>query len=98
MVKIDETKFLADYKLAKEEKLDIEINKTNAISVENQKINELNFSDHIKEVLFKEVIAEKEAEFNLENAENKIANFEKYLVEVEQEENQDQEEQENKEE
>ena len=76
--------FLADYKLALEERDNLIANKDAAVEAEKQKVEALvGFSDKVKATLLAEVIAEKEAEFDMEAVEAKVAGFEKYLEEVE---------------
>lgn len=82
--KVNEELFLADYQLAIEEKNALVIARESAFEAEKQKVEALvGFSDRVKETLLAEVIAEKEAEFNFEEIDEKIARFEKYLEDVE---------------
>lgn len=82
--KVNEELFLADYQLALEEKKALAIAREGVLEAEKQKVEALvGFSDRVKETLLAEVIAEKEAEFNFEKIDEKIARFEKYLEDVE---------------
>lgn len=82
--KVNEQLFLVDYQLAIEEKNTLVTDREIALEAERQKVAALaGFSDRVKETLLAEVIAEKEAEFNFKEIDEKIARFEKYLEDVE---------------
>lgn len=83
MKKVNVEKFLADYELAVKEKEDAIAKKDVVIAEEKAKVDALmGYSDHVKEVLFAEVVAEKEKEFDFDALNAKIENFEKYLEDV----------------
>lgn len=87
MKKVNVEKFLADYEVAVKEKEELVANKDLAIEAEKEKVEALEgFSAHVKEALLKEVIAEKETEFDLSKADEKIAGFEAYLEDIVEEE------------
>lgn len=86
MKKVNVEKFLADYELAVKEKEEAVAKKDVVIAEEKAKVDALvGYSDHVKEVLFAEVVAEKEKEFDFAILDEKIAGFEKYLEDVEEE-------------
>ncbi|MCK9576745.1 MAG: hypothetical protein PHR96_05025 [Clostridia bacterium] len=89
MKKINEEKFLADYELALKTKEDFVANKELAIEAEKKKVEEIvstnAYSEVIKETLIALVVEEKEKEFDLENINSEIEDFEKYLIDVEEE-------------
>lgn len=81
MKKVNVEKFLADYELAVKEKIDAVAKQDAVIAEEKAKVDALvGYSDHVKEVLLAEVVAEKEFDFSGLDA--KIENFEKYLEDV----------------
>lgn len=83
MKKVNVEKFLADYELAIKEKEEAIIKKDGVIAEEKAKVDALvGYSDHVKEVLLAEVVAEKEKEFDFSGLDAKIENFEKYLEDV----------------
>lgn len=83
MKKVNVEQFLADYELAVKEKEEAVAKKDVVIAEEKAKVDALvGYSDHVKEVLFAEVVAEKEKEFDFATIDEKIACFEKYLEDV----------------
>ena len=83
MKKVNVEKFLADYELAIKEKEEAVAKKDGVIAEEKAKVDALvGYSDHVKEVLLAEVVAEKEKEFDFSDLDAKIVNFEKYLEDV----------------
>lgn len=83
MKKVNVEKFLADYELAVKEKEEAVAKKDVAIAEEKAKVDALvGFSDHVKEILFAEIVAEKDKEFDFSGLDAKIEGFEKYLEDV----------------
>lgn len=83
MKKVNVEKFLADYELAVKEKEEAVAKKDVVIAEEKAKVDALvGYSDHVKEVLLAEVVAEKEKEFDFAALDAKLEGFEKYLEDV----------------
>lgn len=87
MRNVDVEKFLADYDVVVKEKEDKVNAKDAALLAEKEKAEKVcvenGYSDAVKEMLVAEVVAEKEKEFDLTEIDEKIASFEKYIVETE---------------
>ena len=80
---VNTEKFLADYELAVKEKEEAIANKDIVIAEEKAKVDALEgYSEHVKEILLAEVVAEKEKEFDFSLLDEKIGGFEKYLDDV----------------
>lgn len=83
MKKVNVEKFLADYEVAVKEKEEAVAKKDIVIAEEKAKVDALvGYSDHVKEVLLAEVVAEKEKEFDFDALDTKLEGFEKYLEDV----------------
>lgn len=86
MKKVNVEKFLSDYELVVREKEEAVARKDIVIAEEKAKVDALvGFSEHVKEVLFSEVVAEKEKEFDFSGIDARIEGFEKYLEDVNEE-------------
>lgn len=86
MKKINEQKFLDAYEVALKAKEAAVAEKEAALNIEKEKVSSLEgYSDHVKEILLAEVIAEKEKEFDLSKLDADIATFEQFLEDVEEE-------------
>jgi hypothetical protein len=93
MKKVNVEKFLADYEIAVKEKETLEVAKEEAISLEKSKAEQVclqnGYSEHIKEALIEAAIAEKQKEFSVEAVDQKVAKFEEYLIDIEDENSED---------
>ena len=85
--RVNEEKFLADYSEAVNMLENRKVERENAINVEKQRVIDLvnngGFNEKVQEILIAEVVAEKEKEFDIEELENRVKNFELYLEDVE---------------
>lgn len=86
MKQVNVEKFLAAYEDAVKGRDDLIVKKDEAVKSETEKVEAIigaNFSETVKAHVLAEVIAEKEKEFDLAAADDKVASFEEYIIFVE---------------